>query len=128
MLPALSSSQSQEEAEASSGGSSSSSGSGSGGSYSGSGGSVSGRGVINSSSGGSSSSGSRGTMRDSAAIDRPDPILHRSSQMYISYCLLYAAPLLRSGFDFDGYSLLMLALGAVHMQVGGGTHAGWGGG
>ena len=67
-------------------------------------------------------------MRDSAAIDRPDPILHRSSQMYISYCLLYAAPLLRSGLDFDGYSLLMLALGAVHMQVGGGTHAGWGGG
>ena len=126
MLPALSSSHSQGEADASSGGSSSISSS----SYSGRGGSVSGggRGVINSSSGGGSSSGSGSTMRDSTAIGKPVPVLGRSPQLYFSYCLLYAAPLLRSGFDFDGYSLLMLALGAVHMQVGGGTHAGWGGG
>lgn len=37
--------------------------------------------------------------------------------MYYLYCALYSAPLLRSGFDFDGYSLFMLCLCIVHVQA-----------
>lgn len=39
------------------------------------------------------------------------------ANLYYLYCALYSAPLLRSGFDLDGYSLLMLLLCAAHVQV-----------
>lgn len=41
------------------------------------------------------------------------------SPLYLTYCLLYATPLLLEGFDVtDKYCLAMLALGALHVQVG----------
>ncbi len=39
------------------------------------------------------------------------------ASMYYSYCALYSVPLLRSGFDFDGYTVLMLVLCVAHVQV-----------
>ncbi|KAG1676047.1 hypothetical protein FOA52_014912 [Chlamydomonas sp. UWO 241] len=40
-----------------------------------------------------------------------------SVQLYYAYAALYAAPLLRSGFDLDAYSLAMIMLCVVHVQV-----------
>mmetsp|Transcript_36413 Transcript_36413/g.81030 ORF Transcript_36413/g.81030 Transcript_36413/m.81030 type:complete len:312 (-) Transcript_36413:698-1633(-) len=37
--------------------------------------------------------------------------------LYYSYAALYIVPLLRSGFDFDTHTLLMLFLCAVHVQM-----------
>lgn len=39
------------------------------------------------------------------------------SSLYWSYSLLYCVPLLRNGFDIDGYVLAMLVLGILHVQV-----------
>lgn len=53
------------------------------------------------------------------ALSNPD-----RAPLYWSYALLYCTPLLRNGFDIDGYVWAMLALGAVHIQVGGGGGGG----
>ncbi|KAJ9515695.1 hypothetical protein QJQ45_002676 [Haematococcus lacustris] len=39
------------------------------------------------------------------------------SRLYLTWAALYAAPFLRDGFDLTGYSMAMLALGALHIQV-----------
>jgi len=39
------------------------------------------------------------------------------SSIYWVYSLLYCVPLLRNGFDIDGYVLTMLVLGILHVQA-----------
>jgi hypothetical protein len=39
------------------------------------------------------------------------------SPLYYAYAALYACPLLLHGFDMEGYTLLLTALGAAHVQV-----------
>ncbi|KAF5838290.1 hypothetical protein DUNSADRAFT_3086, partial [Dunaliella salina] len=39
------------------------------------------------------------------------------SSLYWAFSLLYCVPLLRNGFDIDGYVLAMLVLGILHVQA-----------
>jgi hypothetical protein len=41
------------------------------------------------------------------------------ARVYYAFAALYAVPLLHSGFDIDGFSITMLAVGAAHVQVSG---------
>lgn len=41
------------------------------------------------------------------------------ARLYYWFAALYALPLLRNGFDFDGFSVAMLLVGVAHVQVGG---------
>lgn len=51
------------------------------------------------------------------AINQPE-----RAALYLSYALLYAWPLLDEGFEIEKYTILMLLLGALHVQVRGAWH------
>jgi hypothetical protein len=46
------------------------------------------------------------------AILRPDRLT-----LFSLYALLYAAPLLKEGFEVEKYTIVMLILGQIHIQV-----------
>ena len=46
------------------------------------------------------------------ALQNPD-----RAALFYTYAALYSYPLLKDGFDIEGYTLVMLLLGIIHIQV-----------